>query len=110
VVHLLKGWSGRLLEVNPAQTGSIPSLVAATGRAKEDRALLNARNMAETIIGHIKEFSSLNLSKHRSAINAFVHIIAAITAYQINPSSPSSTFNPAIVSKPQLEKPLSGLM
>src|SRR3954447_9899726 len=54
----------------------------------EDKALLNARNMAETIIGHIKEFSSLNLSKHRSVINAFVHIIAAITAYQINPIKP----------------------
>src|SRR3954465_7203101 len=51
-----------------------------------DKALLNARNMAD--IGHIKEFSSLNLSKHRSAINAFVHIIAAITAYQINPIKP----------------------
>src|SRR3954466_8781354 len=54
----------------------------------QDRALLNARNMAETIIGHIKEFSSLNLSKHRSVINAFVHIIATITAYQINPIKP----------------------
>src|SRR5689334_9464385 len=54
----------------------------------QDKALLNARNMAETIIGHIKEFSSLNLSRHRSAINAFVHIIAAITAYQINPFKP----------------------
>ena len=54
----------------------------------QDKALLNARNMAETIIGQIKEFSSLNLSKHRSAINAFVHIIAAITAYQINPFKP----------------------
>ena len=54
----------------------------------QDKALLNARNMAETIIGHIKEFSSLNLSRHRSVINAFVHIIAAITAYQINPFKP----------------------
>jgi DDE family transposase len=52
----------------------------------QDRALLNARNMAD--IGQIKEFSSLNLSKHRSVINAFVHIIAAITAYQINPFKP----------------------
>jgi hypothetical protein len=49
-----------------------------------DKALLNARNMAD----NIKEFSSLNLSKHRSATNAFVHIIAAITAYQINPFKP----------------------
>ena len=53
-----------------------------------DKVLLNARNMAETIIGQIKEFSSLNLSKHRSVINAFVHIIAAVTAYQINPFKP----------------------
>src|SRR4051812_26044674 len=50
----------------------------------EDKALLKARNMAD----NIKEFSSLNLSKHRSVINAFVHIIAAITAYQINPFKP----------------------
>ena len=60
----------------------------------QDKALLNARNMAETIIGHIKEFSSLNLSKHRSAINAFVHIIAAITAYQINPFKPKLNLQP----------------
>jgi len=60
----------------------------------QDKALLNARNMAETIIGQIKEFSSLNLSKHRSVINAFVHIIAAITAYQINPFKPKRNLQP----------------
>jgi hypothetical protein len=60
----------------------------------QDKALLNARNMAETIIGQIKELSSLNLSKHRSAINAFVHIIAAITAYQINPFKPKRNLQP----------------
>jgi len=60
----------------------------------EDKALLNARNMAETIIGQIKEFSSLNLSRHRSVINAFVHIIAAITAYQINPFKPKLNLQP----------------
>src|SRR3954462_4114281 len=63
-----------------------------------DKALLKARNMAD--IGHIKEFSSLNLSRHRSAINAFVHIIAALPPTRSTRSSPSSTFNPAIVSKP----------
>src|SRR3954466_7974009 len=57
-----------------------------------DKALLNARNMAD--IGQIKEFSSLNLSKHRSVINAFVHIIAAITAYQINPFKPKRNLQP----------------
>src|SRR4051812_12901403 len=58
----------------------------------QDKALLKARNMAD--IGQIKEFSSLNLSKHRSAINAFVHIIAAITAYQINPIKPKLNLQP----------------
>jgi hypothetical protein len=56
----------------------------------QDKALLNARNMAD----NIKEFSSLNLSKHRSVINAFVHIIAAITAYQINPIKPKLNLQP----------------
>ena len=50
-----------------------------------DKLLLKARNKAETIIGVIKEFSSLNLSRHRSPINAMIHIIAALTAYQFNP-------------------------
>jgi GT2 family glycosyltransferase len=36
VVHLFKGWSDRLLEVNPTRTGATPSLVAAVGCAKED--------------------------------------------------------------------------
>lgn len=53
-----------------------------------DKALLNGRNIAETIIGHIKEFSSLRLPKHRSVFNAFTHITAAIVAYQINPLPP----------------------
>src|SRR3954471_19432191 len=35
VVHLLRGWSGHLLEVNLAWTGSMPSLVVAAGRAKD---------------------------------------------------------------------------
>jgi hypothetical protein len=54
-----------------------------------DKALLNGRNIAETIIGHIKEFSSLRLPKHRSVFNAFTHISAAIIAYQINPLPPA---------------------
>jgi DDE family transposase len=43
-----------------------------------DKALLNGRNIVETIIGHIKEFSSLRLPKHRSIFNAFTHIIATV--------------------------------
>ena len=64
-----------------------------------DKALLNARNMAETIIGKIKIFSSLCLPRHRLPINAFLHILAAIAAYQINPIPPLDPyFQPAIPS------------
>jgi Transposase DDE domain len=56
--------------------------------AMPDKLLLNARNMAETIIGSIKEFSSLNLPKHRLPLKAFLHLLAAITAYQLNPIKP----------------------
>jgi hypothetical protein len=55
-----------------------------------DKMLLKARNMAETIIGHIKAFSSLNLPKYRSPVNAFIHLIAALTAYQLNPIQPNN--------------------
>jgi len=54
----------------------------------DDKRLLNKRNIAETIIGHIKEFSSLRMPKHRSVINAFTHVVASIIAYPINPLSP----------------------
>jgi hypothetical protein len=53
-----------------------------------DKALLNGRNIVETIIGHITEFSSLRLPKHRSVFNAFTHLTAALVAYQINPLPP----------------------
>jgi hypothetical protein len=46
--------------------------------------LLNVRNTADTIIGSIKEFCSLNLPKHRLPLNAFLHRLATITAHQLN--------------------------
>jgi hypothetical protein len=59
--------------------------------------LLNARNRAETIIGHLKAFSSLNLPKHRALLNAFLHLLAALTAYQLNPIKPAASFSPLLL-------------
>jgi hypothetical protein len=53
-----------------------------------DKALLDGRRVVETIIGHIKEFSSLRLPKHRSVFNAFTHLIAALVAHQLDPLPP----------------------
>jgi hypothetical protein len=54
--------------------------------------LLNRRNLAETIVGHLKAFSSLNLPKPRALLNAFLHLLAALTAYQLNPIKPAAPF------------------
>jgi hypothetical protein len=53
-----------------------------------DKLLLNRRNRAETIIGNLKKFSALNLLRHHSVANAFPHIFAALTAYQLDPLNP----------------------
>jgi Transposase DDE domain len=57
-----------------------------------DKMLLNGRHMAETIIGSIKGRSSLNLPKHRLPSNAFLHIMAALVAYQLDPIKPNHAF------------------
>jgi hypothetical protein len=89
-----KGYIGRKLAEDLLRRGltlftRVRRNMKALPLSLQDKALLKARNMAETIIGHIKEFSSLNLSKHRSVINAFVHIIAAITALYVGFCGPA---------------------
>jgi hypothetical protein len=61
-----------------------------------DKLLLNARNRVETIIGHLKTFSSLNLPKHRAPLNAFLYLLAALTADQLNPLKPAACFLPLL--------------
>ena len=57
-----------------------------------DRVLLNGRNMAETIIGSLKGRSSLHLPKHRLPCNGFLHMTAALVAYQLDPIQPKHAF------------------
>jgi hypothetical protein len=73
--------SGKLKPDNGGSEG----FLSAVPITLEDKLLLNKRNIAETVIGHIKEFLSLRMPKHRSVMNAFTHLLAAITAYQLNP-------------------------
>jgi Transposase DDE domain len=61
-----------------------------------DKLLLNARNLVETIIGHIKAFSSLKFPTHRAPINACLHLLAALTAYQLKPIKPTAACFPLL--------------
>jgi hypothetical protein len=106
VISLVKGLTGklfgdkgyigtelanRLLRQGLALMTKVRKNMKALPMTLADKMLLKARNMAETIIGHIKAFSSLNLPKHRSPVNAFIHLIAALTAYQLNPIQPCNS-------------------
>lgn len=53
-----------------------------------DKVLLRKRFIIETIFGVLKSEMSLEHSRHRSVINAFVHIIAALIAYSYKTNKP----------------------
>ena len=73
--------AGDLLKRGLALMTKVRKNMKALPLTPTDKLLLNARNMVETIIGHIKAFSSLNLPKHRAPLNAFRHLLAALSAY-----------------------------
>jgi hypothetical protein len=72
----------------------------------EDKALLDGRNRAETIISHMKGFSSINLPMHRSWLIGFLRILAATVAYQIDPFRRGTAVTHAIPSKLRPENAL----
>ncbi|MBV8361939.1 MAG: hypothetical protein JO189_28990 [Deltaproteobacteria bacterium] len=74
-----------------------------------DKLLLNARNMAETIIGTIKQFSSLNLPKHRLRSMLSCTSWRPLPLIKSIPLSPSSSFLQLILWQSLLENSLSGL-
>jgi hypothetical protein len=46
---------------------------------------LNQRGLIETVIGHLKHHYHVWHTRHRSIINAFTHLVAALAAYVIEP-------------------------
>ena len=53
-----------------------------------DKIMLRKRFIIETIFGYIKENFNITPSKHRSPINFFTSLLAALIAYQIKPNKP----------------------
>ena len=54
----------------------------------KDKILLRKCFLVETIFGILKQNMNLDLPKHRSSINAFVHIFSALAAYAFRPRKP----------------------
>ena len=53
--------------------------------SSHEKQLLNQRGIMETVIGHLKHCYQVWHTRHRSIINAMTHLVAALTAYAIEP-------------------------
>jgi hypothetical protein len=53
--------------------------------SQSEKQLLNQRGLTETVIGHLKHHYHVWHTRHRSLVNAFTHLMAALAAYVIEP-------------------------
>jgi hypothetical protein len=54
-----------------------------------DKLMLRKRFVIETVLGILKVEMGLEHSRHRSVINAMVHILSCLVAYAFRPGKPS---------------------
>jgi hypothetical protein len=59
----------------------------------KEKLLLRKRNLIETVFDYLKNKMSLEHTRHRSPINAFVHILSTLVAYSLKKTKPSIKFN-----------------
>lgn len=57
-----------------------------------EKMLLRKRSIIETVFGYLKNTMQLEHTRHRSPINAFIHILSTLIMYQLKPSKPSAYF------------------
>ena len=58
-----------------------------------EKILLRKRNIIETVFDYLKNKMDLEHTRHRSPINAFVHIISTLVAYSFKKHKPSMNFS-----------------
>jgi transposase len=58
----------------------------------KEKIMLRKRNLIETVFDYLKNKMNLEHTRHRSPINAFVHIVSTLIAYCFKKSKPSIKF------------------
>ena len=58
-----------------------------------DKIMLRKRFVIETVLGVLKSEMGLEHSRHRSVVNAMVHILSCLVAYAFRPSKPAVSLN-----------------
>lgn len=59
-----------------------------------DRLILRKRNLIETVNDQLKNISEVEHSRHRSPLNALIHICAGLIAYSWQPKKPAMKIHP----------------
>ena len=54
-----------------------------------DKIMLRKRFLIETVLDTLKSEMGLEHSRHRSPVNAMVHILSCLVAYSFRPNKPS---------------------
>ena len=55
----------------------------------KEKIMLRKRNLIETVFDYLKNKMNLEHTRHRTVINAFVHIISTLVAYSLKKTKPS---------------------
>jgi hypothetical protein len=59
----------------------------------KEKIILRKRNLIETVFDYLKNKMNLEHTRHRSFVNAFVHIISTFVAYSLIKNKPSTNFD-----------------
>lgn len=59
----------------------------------KEKVMLRKRNLIETVFDYLKNKMNLEHTRHRSPINAFVHIVSTLIAYCFKKTKPSIKFD-----------------
>jgi hypothetical protein len=59
----------------------------------KDKILLRKRNLIETVFGYLKNTLNIEHTRHRSPINAFVNMLAALVTYSLKKNKPAVKFD-----------------
>ena len=62
----------------------------------QEKLLLRKRSLVETVFDYLKNKLQLEHTRHRSPINAFIHIISTLICYQLKTSKPSISYDFAL--------------
>lgn len=61
-----------------------------------EKLLLRKRSLVETVFDYLKNKFQIEHTRHRSPINAFVHVISTLIVYQLRPTKPSLNYDFAL--------------